>query len=32
MTFDGAQLPAGIYFLRLEAASHQRTLKLVLLK
>ncbi|HEY3295602.1 MAG TPA: T9SS type A sorting domain-containing protein [bacterium] len=32
VTFDGAQLPAGIYFLRLEAASHQRTLKLVLLK
>jgi hypothetical protein len=32
VTFDGGQLPAGIYFLRLEAAAHQRTLKLVLLK
>jgi len=30
--FDGGQLPAGIYFLRLDAATHQRTLKLVLLK
>jgi hypothetical protein len=32
VTFDGAHLPAGIYFLRLEAASHLTTLKLVLLK
>ena len=30
--FDGGQFPAGIYFLRMEAATHQRTLKLVLLK
>jgi len=30
--FDGGQLPTGIYFLRLEAASRQTTLKLVLLK
>jgi len=32
VSFDGGQLPAGIYFLRLEAASRQTTLKLVLLK
>jgi hypothetical protein len=32
VSFDGGQLPAGIYLLRLEAAAHQRTLKLVLLK
>jgi hypothetical protein len=32
VSFDGSHFPAGIYFLRLEAGSHQRTLKLVLLK
>jgi hypothetical protein len=32
VTFDGNHFPTGIYFLRLEAASYQRTLKLVLLK
>jgi hypothetical protein len=30
--FDGSHFPAGIYFLRLETGTHQRTLKLVLLK
>jgi hypothetical protein len=32
LTFDGSHFPAGIYFPRLEAASYQTTLKLVLLK
>jgi hypothetical protein len=31
-TFDGGRYPSGIYFLRLETVSYQKTLKLVLMK
>jgi hypothetical protein len=32
VTFDGQRLPSGIYFVRLESASHHETMKLVLMK
>jgi hypothetical protein len=32
ITFDGQRYPSGIYFVRAETASHQQTLKLVLMK